>query len=150
MTRISLATASAAVLLLFATPSLAGPYTIFVSNEKDNTITVLDGETLEVVKTVKTERRPRGIILGPDYNELFVAAGDGDIMDVIDTKTLEVTRQLESGPDPELMAVDSKGEIIYIANEDDSLVTIMDVKSGEVLGEVPVGVEPEEIGRAHV
>jgi YVTN family beta-propeller protein len=119
MIRISLAALSAGALLLFATPSVAGPYTIFVSNEKDNTVTVLDGETLETVKTIKTERRPRGIILSPDYKELFVAAGDGDIMDVIDTSTLEVTRQLESGPDPELMAVDSKGEVIYIANEDD-------------------------------
>jgi PQQ-dependent catabolism-associated beta-propeller protein len=115
--------------------------TIFVSNEKDNTITVIDGDTLEIKNTIKVSRRPRGIVLSPDYKELFVAAGDGDIMDVVDTATMQVTRQLE--PDPELMAVDSKGEIIYIANEDDSLVTIMDIKSGEVLGEVPVGVEPE-------
>ena len=115
MTRISLAAGSAAALLVFASPAVAGPYTIFVSNEKDNTVTVLDGETLEAVKTVKTSRRPRGIILSPDYKELFVAAGDGDIMDVFDTETLEMTRQLESGPDPELMAVDSKGGVIYIA-----------------------------------
>ena len=41
MTRTSLATASATALLLFAVPaSYAG--TIFVSNEKDNTITVID------------------------------------------------------------------------------------------------------------
>ena len=144
MTRILLAAAGAAALLVLpaaAAPSFA--LTIFVSNEKDNTVTVIDGETLEIKKTIKTSRRPRGIMLSPDYKELFVAAGDGDIMDVIDTGTLEVTRQLESGPDPELMAVDSKGKVIYIANEDDSLVTIMDIKSGEVLGEVPVGVEPE-------
>jgi hypothetical protein len=45
MTRISLAGASAAALLLFAVPSHAE--TIFVSNEKDNTVTVIDGETLK-------------------------------------------------------------------------------------------------------
>ena len=64
--------------------------TIFVSNEKDNTITVIDGDTLEVKKTIKVARRPRGIILSPDNKELFVAAGDGDIMDVIDTAKLEI------------------------------------------------------------
>ena len=115
MTRISLAAVSTAALLLSAAPSFAG--TIFVSNEKDNTITALNSDTLEVIKTIKVARRPRGIVLSPDFKELFVAAGDGDIMDVIDTKTLEVTRQLESGPDPELMAVDSKGDIIYIASK---------------------------------
>ena len=117
--------------------------TIFVSNEKDNTITVIDSETLEIKKTIKVDRRPRGIVLSPDFKELFVAAGDGDIMDVDRYVQDGGMRQLESGPDPELMAVDPKGEIIYIANEDDSLVTIMDIKSGEVLAEVPVGVEPE-------
>ena len=91
---------------------LAGPCfaeTIFVSNEKDNTITAIDGKTLEVIKTIPVGRRPRGIVLSPDYKELFVAAGDGDIMDVIDTKTLRRARELESGPDPELMAIDPEG-----------------------------------------
>ena len=136
MFRLILTASVAAVLMLTASHAFA--MTIFVSNEKDNTITVIDGDTLEIKKTVKVARRPRGIVLSPDFKELFVAAGDGDIMDVIDTQTLEVKRQLESGPDPELMAVDPKGEVIYIANEDDSLVTIMDIKSGEVLAEVPV------------
>src|SRR5262245_55477902 len=103
--------------------------TIFVSNEKDNTITVVDGKTLQVVKTIPVARRPRGVIVSPDHKDLFVAAGDGDIMDVIDTSKLAVTRTLDSGPDPELMAVDPKGDKIYIANEDDSLVTIMNIKS---------------------
>src|SRR4029078_7779066 len=129
MTRLTVPATAAAVALLFATPALAE--TIFVSNEKDNTITVVDGKSLEVVKTIKVARRPRGIVLSPDNTELFVAAGDGDIMDVIDTKKLEVSRQLDSGPDPELMAVDPAGKVIYIANEDDSLVTIMDIKSGD-------------------
>jgi len=141
MFRLILTASLTAVLMLTASHAFA--MTIFVSNEKDNTITVLDGDTLEIKKTIKVARRPRGIVLSPDFKELFVAAGDGDIMDVIDTQTLEVKRQLESGPDPELMAVDPKGEVIYIANEDDSLVTIMDIKTGEVLAEVPVGVEPE-------
>src|SRR5215471_7897157 len=126
-----------AMSVLFAAPCHAD--TIFISNEKDNTVTVVDAATLQVIDTIKVSRRPRGIILSPDFKELFVAAGDGDTMDVIDTNTLKKTRELDSGPDPELMAVDSKGKNIYIANEDDSLVTIMDIKSGDVIGEVPVG-----------
>ncbi len=84
MIRTILAAASAVALFLLTAPAFAE--TIFVSNEKDNTITVLNGDTFEIIKTIKTSRRPRGIILSPDNSELFVAAGDGDIMDVIDTK----------------------------------------------------------------
>jgi DNA-binding beta-propeller fold protein YncE len=43
---------------------------------------VLDGETLKIVKTIPTERRPRGIIVSPDHKEIYVACGDGDIIDV--------------------------------------------------------------------
>ena len=77
MTRISLATACATALLLSAAPASAA--TIFVSNEKDNTITVIDSDTLETIDTIKTARRPRGIVLDPSFKELFVAAGDGDL-----------------------------------------------------------------------
>ena len=96
MHRISLAAVSVAALLLFATPSFAA--TIFVANEKDNTITVLNADTLKTVKTIKVARRPRGIVVSPDGKELFVAAGDGDIMDVIDTKTLR--SRVSSNPAP--------------------------------------------------
>ena len=91
---------------------------------------MIDGNTLQPLGTIKTARRPRGIIASPDGKEVYVAAGDGDIMDVIDTSKLAVTHQLNSGPDPELMAVDPKGGTLYIANEDDSMVTVMDTKSG--------------------
>ncbi|MGD8527792.1 MAG: hypothetical protein PVH06_03840, partial [Methyloceanibacter sp.] len=89
MTRFGFVSVGALALLLLATP-LAQAETIFVSNEKDNTITVIDGDTMETIKTIETSRRPRGIMLSPDYKELFVAAGDGDIIDVIDTKTFEI------------------------------------------------------------
>ena len=75
----------ATLLLGDASPALAD--TIFVSNEKDNTVTVIDGKTLEVLKTIPTARRPRGIIASPDGKEVYVAAGDGDIMDVIASRS---------------------------------------------------------------
>src|SRR4030065_1042666 len=96
MTRIVLAAVSAAALLAFATPSFASM--IFVANEKDNTITVLNADTLETVKTIKASRRPRGIVVSPDGKELFVAAGDGDIMDVVDTDNRKGARHTTSGP----------------------------------------------------
>ncbi|MGZ8417147.1 MAG: hypothetical protein ACXWVQ_09245 [Methyloceanibacter sp.] len=71
---------AATLLALASSPALA--LQIYVSNEKDNTVTVIDGTTLEVLKTIKTARRPRGIIASPDGKEVYVACGDGDIIDV--------------------------------------------------------------------
>ena len=132
---------SIAILPLLAAPAAGA--TIFVSNEKDNTVTVIDSVTLKVTKVIQTGARPRGMILTPDFKELIVCAGDDNRLDIVDTETLEIVRTLDSGPDPELLDVDSKGERIYVANEDDGTVTVMERHDGKVLAEITMGVEPE-------
>lgn len=143
MPRRSLSRTAAAVFAAALCTSPAWSDTIFVSNEKDNTVTVLDSKTLEVIKTIPTGLRPRGIVITPDFSEVLVCVGDDNRLDVIDTNTLEVSRTLPSGPDPELLDVDPAGDRIYVANEDDSIVTILERKDGKMLAEVPVGIEPE-------
>jgi YVTN family beta-propeller protein len=132
-----------AALMLLSAILQSPAASLFVSNERDNTVTVLDSVTLKAIKTIPVGRRPRGIVVTPDHKEVLVCAGDDDRIDVIDTEKLQVTRHLDSGADPELLDVDPKGERVYIANEDDALMTVMDLKTGEVLAQVPVGVEPE-------
>ena len=39
---------------------------IFVSNEKGNSISIVDGDTLELIETVPVGNRPRGIALSSD------------------------------------------------------------------------------------
>lgn len=123
--------------------------TIYVSSERDNTITVIDGDTLEVTDTVKVGNRPRGIELSPDYAHLYICASDDDTIEVLDTKTLKIIGQLPSGPDPELLTVSPDGKRIYVANEDDNLVTVVDVESKTKVREIPVGVEPEGMAVSH-
>ncbi|MFC7556918.1 beta-propeller fold lactonase family protein [Pseudoroseomonas wenyumeiae] len=118
--------------------------TILVSNEKDNSITVLDGATLEVTRTVPVGERPRGIALSTDGRYLFVCVGDSDRIDVLDLNSWRVVQHLPSGSDPELLAVHPDGRRLYVANEDDNLVTVVDVEQRAVLTEIPVGVEPED------
>ena len=54
----------AAMLALLLGPTwFSGPaqaYTVYVSNEKDDTISVIDSKSLQVTRTVKVGRRPRG------------------------------------------------------------------------------------------
>jgi len=56
------------LLIIFLTliQKIAFAETIYVSNEKDHNITVIDGTSLEVIKTIKVGHRPRGIILSKD------------------------------------------------------------------------------------
>src|SRR5690606_37163145 len=90
--------------LLFPAP-VASAETIYVSNEKDNTITVVDGDKLEVTATIPVGERPRGILLSKDGKSLYVCVSDEDRIAVVDLETNEVRRHLPSGSDPELFAL---------------------------------------------
>ena len=136
--------AAAALLLLTTMP--AGAETILVSNEKGNSITVLDAGTLAVIKTVPVGQRPRGIVLSQDKRALYICASDDDDINVLDLDTYSLREPLPSGPDPETFALHPDGQHLYISNEDDSLVSIVDIKQRQVVGEIAVGVEPEGMG----
>jgi YVTN family beta-propeller protein len=98
-------------------------YLAYASNEKANTVTVIDRDTFEAVKTFEVGQRPRGIEVAKDGQFALVACGDDDIIQMIDTKTDEVTGTLPSGSDPELFSQDPTGELLYVANENDNEVT---------------------------
>ena len=85
---------AAAVLLAFATPTWSSE--IWVSNEKSNTVSVIDVETLEVTRTLNVGERPRGIIFSQDYSRLYVCASDDDTVQVLDPASGEVLHNLRN------------------------------------------------------
>lgn len=126
---------------LAATPASA--FVAYVSNEKGNTVTVIDTTSWTVTKTIKVGQRPRGIEFSRDGKFVMVAVGDDDTIQVIDTKTQEIVDTLPSGPDPELFTQDAAGKTMYVANENDNTVTVIDLEKRARLGDIQVGVEPE-------
>ena len=101
----------------------------FVSNEKENTVSVIDSATLEVVHTIKVGNGRAASSLANDNNWLLVCASDDNHVEVYDANTYEVVKSLPSGPDPELFMLHPSGNPLYIANEDDNIVTIVDIKT---------------------
>src|SRR6476619_2005240 len=87
----------------------ARAYLAYVSNEKSNTVSVIDTSKWEVVRTIKVGQRPRGIEISRDQKHVFVAVGDDDTIQIIDTKTNEIAGTLPSGPDPEFFVQDAAG-----------------------------------------
>jgi YVTN family beta-propeller protein len=90
-------------------PSTAWAYKIFVSNEGDNTITVIDSATMEVIETVPVGQRPRGITITHDGKYVLLCASDDDTVQIIDSTTYEIVGTLPSGPDPELFVLHPTG-----------------------------------------
>src|ERR1700750_229040 len=85
----------------------------YVSNEKGNSISVIDTDKMETVATIKTGQRPRGIEVTPDGKFVIVALGDDDTIQMYDAKTFADAGNLPSGPDPEQFALDPAGKFLY-------------------------------------
>jgi len=115
---ILVATVVGFVASLVSIPSHA--FTAYVSNEKDNTLTVIDGESMEVTDTIDIGERPRGLALSKDKTLLFICTSEEDHVEVMDLETLKVTHSLPSGPDPEVIQLGAEGKRLYVANEDDN------------------------------
>lgn len=139
-------TRSLFLILLFSLPLIARDPThrLFVTNEEDNTISVIDSRSHETIKTIEIGGRPRGIGFSPDRSLVYVALGDDNAIGVIDTQSLEVLRKIPAGSDPEAFDVHPNGNI-YLSNEDSGLASVLDPKTGKILAEVKVGIEPEGV-----
>ena len=136
----------AAALTLLAAPALAeiGPEgEIWVSNEKDDTLSVIDVASMEVVRTIPVGERPRGITFSHDFSVLYVCASDSDTVQVMDPETGEILHELPSGEDPEQFVLHPDDRHLYIANEDDAITTVVDTETREVVAQIDVGIEPE-------
>lgn len=124
-----------------AAPALAEE--IWVTNEKDDTVSVIDVATLEVVRTIEVGERPRGITFSKDYSVVYVCASDSDTVQVIDPETGRVLHDLPSGEDPEQFVLHPNNRHLYIANEDDAITTVVDTETRSVIAQINVGIEPE-------
>ena len=133
-------------LVLSLVPFITDANLAYITNEKDNTVSVIDIKKQKVVKTVEVGQRPRGIIMSKDGKLVLICASDDDRVEVRDAETLKLKYHLPSGPDPELFILSPDDSTLYIANEDDAMVTVVDMVDKMIIDDIPVGVEPEGMG----
>jgi YVTN family beta-propeller protein len=110
-------------------------YYIYVSNERSDNVSVIDGATRELVATISVGKRPRGIHLSPDGKTVYVAV---------------------SGTPPEPPPkLDANGNPIFLKGHDDDDdnkdadksadgIAMIDVAQRKLLGKLPAGSDPEQ------
>jgi YVTN family beta-propeller protein len=114
---------------------------LVITNEADNTVTVHNIETGELIKTVQTHShgdRPRGIKVSPDGNTYLATLEFGNKFLVLD-KEFNVVRTVDTAETPYGIAYDAKGERIFVATNKAKLLQVFDAKTFEKIKEVPTG-----------
>jgi YVTN family beta-propeller protein len=114
---------------------------IVITNEADNTITVHNIETGQLVKTIHTHEygdRPRGIKLSPDGKTYVATLEYGNKLMVLD-KDFNLIRTVDTGKVPYGVSFDATGERIYVAANKDKVLQIFDAKTYEKIKDIPTG-----------
>lgn len=114
---------------------------LVITNEADNTVTVHNIETGELVKTVATKEygdRPRGVKVSPDGNTYVVTLEYGNKFMVLDTD-FNVVRTVDTGETPYGITYDRAGNRIYVAANKAKTLEVFDAHTYEKIKEVSTG-----------
>lgn len=114
---------------------------LIITNEEDDTVTVHDIATGELVKTIKTESmgtRPRGIKAAPDGSAYLATLEFSDNFVVMDSE-FNVVRTVSTGKAPYGIAYDRAGALIYVAAGKAKTLEVYDAKTYEKVKEVATG-----------
>jgi YVTN family beta-propeller protein len=94
------------------------PTNVAYVTEEDDGISVIDLDTLEVVKRIHPQDvAPRG--LGLTFDGKYLVTADKDTADaaVIDTRRMKVIRKLHVGDNPEFVKLDPSGDWLFTSYE---------------------------------
>ncbi|MGB5496206.1 MAG: PQQ-dependent catabolism-associated beta-propeller protein, partial [Sedimenticolaceae bacterium] len=117
---------------------------VIVPNERGDTLSVLSSDH-QVVQTVDTCARPRGIHFNADRSAFFLACADDDLIAVYDTATLELIGRIRGVPAPETFDLHPDGRRLIVSNEEDATASVYDVQTGALVAEYETGEEPEGV-----
>src|SRR5580700_5256269 len=101
---------------------------VYVSNQADDTVSVIDGATNKVLSTVRVGHSPNGVAVNPNTNSIYVANLTGGSLSIINGTKL-TTSTLRLGSSPAKVAVNPFTDRVYVTLEDQN--GFLDVISGE-------------------
>lgn len=137
---------------------------VLVSNEASGDIAIVDPRSASVIARIPVGKRPRGMALSPDREQLFVALSGSPVarphvdeaslppqdkladgIGVVDLTTRQLVRTITGVLDPERVAISSDGKRLFVASEDQGLVVMFDADSGALLARTAVGAEAKGV-----
>ncbi|MGR9053777.1 MAG: YncE family protein, partial [Gammaproteobacteria bacterium] len=71
--------------------------TVFVTNQDDETLSVIDTLSFKTIKQIKVGDRSEGVAMLPNGKQIYVVNWGDDNLSVIDSRSLEVTGTIDTG-----------------------------------------------------
>src|SRR5271154_3422850 len=115
-------------------------HSVYVVNTGDNTVSVIDSESLMVKAVVKVAAGPSSIAANPAANLVYVASVNGGTVTAI--QGTKVVGTLKVGGMPVGIVVDTVLNQVYIADQARDQVEIYNATKGNLLATIQLGMHP--------
>jgi len=116
----------------------------FISNGKDNSITVINLKTFELIEKVKINGvNPDAILYDTFSSKVFIYNGKSNDATVLDANTNQVVKTIAFGGKPEFSVTNNKG-LVYVNIEDKNEIKVINTATLEVANtwKITPGDEP--------
>jgi YVTN family beta-propeller protein len=123
---------------------------VYVANQVDNTVSVIDTSTNTVVATVPVGAAPFSspvsVAVNPTGVLVYVTNAGEDTVSVIYAPTNRVIANVAVGRSPFGLAVDPTGTRVFVGNDMGASVSVIDAATNTIAATVAVGEHPEAFG----
>ena len=118
---------------------------VYVTNLKDNTVSVIGTATNTVIATIPVGNGPQGIAITPNGSFAYVTNYLSNTISVIDIATNAVVATVPVGNTPVAIAITPSGTHAYVTDVGSNSVAVVDTVSNVVVATVPVGIAPDGV-----
>jgi YVTN family beta-propeller protein len=98
--------------------------TAYVTNVNSNSVSVVDLESDEIIKTISCGLGTEGIDITPDGLEIWVSNNNENTIDIINTENLQITHTLAAGQDPSRLKFSLDGRHCLVTNAGDGTIIV--------------------------
>ena len=119
----------------------------FISNGRDDSVTVFDLKTLKTLANVKVGKNPDCILFDPATDRVFAFDRGSSTATAIDVSDNKVLGKIDLGGHPEFAASDGKG-MVFVNLDDKSQVVAIDSKKLEAKAHWPIAPGEDPSGMA--
>ncbi len=118
---------------------------IYVPNKGNDSISVIDGESFEVIKTIEEVRDPRKIIIHEEHSRGYVINYSQNALTILDLAEDEVQGKIPLPGAPLGVALSQDGQKLYVTLHDHHSLALIDTPSLELSQTLPLGTHPSDL-----
>ena len=117
---------------------------VLVTNNEDNTVSVIDAKTYKIIQTISTGKGPHGFRISKDSHYASIANMGEDTVSVINLFDLKEERKIKVGKIPVTTGITSDGKTLAVTLNAENSLAIVDLATDNIK-KIQVGYGPAQV-----